>query len=482
MAKSIKTNLIYSTLNTLLGVLYPLITIPYVSRVLQPEGFGLYNFLNSFIAYIVLFANIGISVYATKEVAKIRDDKDKRSQLTVEIFSLSILTMLIAFSSVFVLISFVDKIHEQKELFLIMSLIVVFQPLGVNWFYQAMEDFEYVTIRSLIVKVIAFVLLFVFVRSKNDLIPYAMLVVFASCSNNLCNIIRLRKYISFKKIRFSELNIIRHLKPCLVLFVLDLLISIYTNMDILMLGFFKTDTEVGYYTIGVKITHLLLAIISTIGMTLLPRFSYLLKEGLNEEFNRLCVKSMNLCIGISLPIVFGLIAIANPVIPIVFGYEYMNSIAIVQIMSSIILIAGITNVLGIQILLPKGKEKIVIYSTLAAAIVNFILNMILIPVLSGIGAAISTVVAELVVFIVQFFVGFKFFPNNIFSKQILDFIFGSLIMSVFLVVFRTLFIPPIWSVLLCVTIGALLYFIYLRLKQNELAMTIQGIVIKFVNR
>ena len=482
MAKSIKTNLVFSTLNTLLGILYPLITIPYVSRVLQPDGIGLYNFLNSFISYIVLFANIGISVYATKEIAKIRDDIDKRSKLTLEIFSLSILTMLVAFSSVFVLITCVDKIHAQKELFLIMSLIVVFQPLGVNWFYQAMEDFEYITIRSLIVKVIAFILLFVFVRTKNDLIPYAILVVFASCSNNLCNILRLRQYVSFKNIHFSELNIFKHLKPCLVLFVLDLLISIYTNMDILMLGIFKTDTEVGYYTIGVKISHLLLAIISTIGMTLLPRFSYLLKEGLYEDFDRLCVKSMNLCLGISLPIVFGLIVIANPVIPIVFGSEYMNSITIVQIMSSIILIAGITNVLGIQILLPKGKEKIVIYSTLAAAVVNFFLNMILIPLLSGIGAAISTVIAEIVVLGVQYFVGFKFFPRNIFSKQILDFIIGALIMSIVLVVFRTLFVPSVWIVLLYVTIGALLYYIYLRVKQNELALTVQGFVLKLIKR
>lgn len=472
MSSSIKVNYLYSIANTFIGLLFPLVTFPYVSRVLEPSGLGLYNFLNSIISYVTLFAGLGISLYATRKIAQHRDSLIERSKLTVEVFLLNVVTTFIAYSAVFILDLCLPRISEHRELFYVMSIGIILGPLSVNWFFQGIEDFKYITIRSLLVKCLSFVLLLTCVREKDDVIIYAIVSVIASVGNNLFNVIHLRKYISLHCFDWHTLRIWRHLKPSLVLFLLNIIISIYVNLDSAMLGFIKDDTAVGYYSIAGKLSHITLSMITTLGVVLLPRFSYLIKQNKVEEFDALARKSMDFTIGICLPIVAGFVTLAPLIVVTLFGEQYLDSILTLQIISPIILFASLTNVLGIQILYPKGKENIVILSTLGAAIVNFTLNWFLIPIYSQNGAAFSTAVAEVIVFVVQMTLGAKYFPKKIYSKNIFDYFIGTTIMIFAIFALLSFDFNAILQLIFAIILGIVIYSLYLYYRKNPLMISI----------
>lgn len=472
MSSSIKVNYLYSIANTFIGLLFPLVTFPYVSRVLEPSGLGLYNFLNSIISYVTLFAGLGISLYATRKIAQHRDSLIERSKLTVEVFLLNVVTTFIAYSAVFILDLCLPRISEHRELFYVMSIGIILGPLSVNWFFQGIEDFKYITIRSLLVKCLSFVLLLTCVREKDDVIIYAIVAVIASVGNNLFNVIHLRKYISLHCFDWHTLRIWRHLKPSLVLFLLNIIISIYVNLDSAMLGFIKDDIAVGYYSIAGKLSHITLSMITTLGVVLLPRFSYLIKQNKIEEFDALARKSMDFTIGICLPIVAGFVTLAHPIVVTLFGEQYLNSILTLQIISPIILFASLTNVLGIQILYPKGKENVVILSTLGAAIVNFTLNWFLIPIYSQNGAAFSTAVAELIVFVIQMTLGAKYFPKKMYTKNILDYLIGTTIMIFAILALLSFDFNVILQLVVTILVGILIYSTYLYYRKNHLMISI----------
>ncbi len=477
MAKSIKANYIYNIANTFLGLIFPLITFPYISRVLQPDGVGLYNFYNSIITYVGLFANIGIPLYATRKIAQHRNDVKQRSQLTIEIFLLNIFTTFIAYISVFILDAFIPRIHKNYELFYVMSLSVILGPLSVNWFFQALEDFKYMTLRSLFVKLLSLVLLIIFVREKDDVMAYAVIGLIASIGNNLFNFVHLHKFIQAKEVKWRELSIFRHLKFCLMLFVLNIAVSIYVNLDSVMLGFIQNDEAVGYYSVAGRISHIILSLITALGTVLLPRFSYLLESGKIEDFNRLCRKSMDFTIGISLPIVIGLILFSYPLVVLLLGSQYKESVLVLQIIAPIILLAGITNVLGIQILYPKGKDLLVICSTVGAAIINFTLNLVLIPYYSYNGAAFSTCIAELAVLLIQLWIGRYFLPSKLFnSKSIIDYLICSSVMGIVILLILNLNMPLWIELSLGIICGALIYLFALVCRKNELAIEIIELV------
>lgn len=482
MGKSIKGNIVYTIANTFLGLIFPLITFPYISRVLQPEGVGLYNFYNAILAYVAMFANIGITLYATRLIARHRDNLYERSKATVEVFLLHCLTTLIASSSIFVLAWAVPRIYEHQLLFFVMATSIVLGPLSVNWFYQGVEEFKYITIRSLAIKAFSMVLLLTFVKTQNDVIIYAIISVLANVGNYFFNIAYLRKFISLRGLRWSDLEVMRHLKPCLTLFVLNVVISVYVHLDSIMLGFLQSDAAVGYYSVPVRLSHIVLSVITSIGTALLPRFSYLLEVGKTSEFNALCRKSMLFIMSLSLPITIGLVILAKPLIICAFGWSYTPSILVLQLLSPIVFFAAITNVLGIQILYPKGKEKLVIYSTLGAAVVNFILNSLLIPIYSYNGAAVATCIAEAIVLVLQIYLGKHYLPHHLFPDRLWNLCVAGAIMGL-LVWSTTLTTMPQWLHLLVgITVGVTSYFALLLWFKNELAMSLLSTITNKLKR
>ena len=276
---SLKTNVILNYINTITGIIFPVITFPYASRILLPDGIGVVNFQISIINYIVLFTSLGIPLYAVKEIAKYRDNITIRNKTAVEITILSLLLCLFGYVAVALIGKLVPQIEANIALFYILSLTILFTALGVNWFYQAIEDFKFITTRAVLIRTIAAASLFLFVKDKSDLLIYGAITVGSTVGNNLINFIHLRKYIHLPTIKGLKLNIFKHLKPALRIFVLNLIISIYVQLNTIMLGFMDGDYAVGIYTAGNKIPHIILSLVTSMGAVLLPRCSNLVATG-----------------------------------------------------------------------------------------------------------------------------------------------------------------------------------------------------------
>lgn len=387
-----------------------MITFPYAARVLLPEGIGVVNFQLSIINYIVLLTSLGIPLYAVKEIAKYRDDKALRDRVAVEIISLATALCIFGYIAVWLLAKYVPQIHQQTALFYILSLTILFTTIGVNWFYQGIEDFKFITMRAIAIRTLSAVSLFLFVKNQSDILIYGLITVGSTVGNNFVNFVHLRKHIDMACIKIKELQIMRHLRPALHIFVLNLIISLYVHLNSIMLGFMKGDDAVGYFTAGTKIGIVCLTLIYSIGSVMLPRCSNLVQKGDDEGFAKIITKSARLTFALAFPMVVGLLVLAAPLTIVFCGPEYLPSIPVLYLNAPVILIIGLTNVMGIQVLYPKNKVNMVIWSVSGGAVMNIILNFLLVPHLGATGAAISTLSAETTVFTIQLLLGHKYFP------------------------------------------------------------------------
>ena len=454
---SLKTNIVFNFLNTITGIVFPVITFPYAARILLPDGIGAVNFLQSIVNYIVLLTSLGIPMYAVREVAKYRDDIIKRNTVTVEITMLSLFLCLGGYIIVWLLGEFIPQIHSQLALFYVLSLTILFTSLGVNWFFQAIEDFRFITVRAVVFRLLAAIALFLFVRTKDDLLIYAFVTVGTAVGNNIINFIHLRKYIVLEQIPWNRLQVWKHLKPSLHIFVFNLITSIYLNLNTVMLGFMQGDSAVGFYTAGNKISHIVLTVVASLGVVLLPRCANLVENGHVDEFATVTRKSFRLVQALSLPSTFGLILLAFPIVTIFGGSEFADASSVLAWTAPVVIFIGLSNVFGIQILYPLGKENLVIWSTMGGAVINLILNLLLIPYWSYTGAAISTFIAELTVLLIQIMWGYRYIPFPIFEKVNANYLIASLVMTV--IVFPlTLLLDDVWlSLLLSTFVGGGIY-------------------------
>lgn len=454
---SVKSNILLNGINAVTAILFPIVTFPYVARVLFPEGIGAVNFQLSIINYIVLLTSLGIPMYAVKEVAKYRNDKVIRDRIVVEIILLSIILCLLGYIAVWLLAEYIPQIHQQKSLFYILSLTIFFTAISVSWFYQGVEDFKFTTYRAVAIRLLATASLFIFVKDRGDLHIYGMITVGATVGNNFVNFVHLRKYIDFSLIKIKELKIFRHLEPAIHVFILNLIISLYVQLNSIMLGFMQGDDAVGYFTAGSKISHVGLTLISSFGTVLLPRCSYLLQIGDHEGFSSIINKSVRLTVALSLPMTVGLIILAIPVTLIFCGPEFIDTIPVLYLNAPVIILIGLTNVMGIQILYPKGKVNIVIFCVSVGAIVNILLNILLIPRYSSTGAAFATLIAELAVLIIQVICGRKYFPfkmSVIFNSKC---IIATIIMGIVVFVITQIFEDQTFQLIMGITIGTMVY-------------------------
>jgi len=472
MAKSIKENFIYNMIGTVSGFLFPMITFPYVSRVIMAEGIGQVQFYISIINYVVLLTSLGIPLYATREIARVRDNITDLSRTTTEIILLNLILNIVGYAAILVMCFTIDQIMQNIPLFLLLSTSIVLTTVGCPWFFSGVEDFKYITIRGLIIKVICIVFLFLFVRDKSDLMYYAAYTVFGSIGNNILNFIRLRRYIRLGTFKPRELKIWRHLKPAFAIFVFNLVTSIYVNLDKVMVGFLSDNESVGYYTAASTLSHILLAAVTSLGTVMLPRLSNLVKQGDMDSFHRLAKKSYNFIVTMSLPICGGLIILAPSLIRIFSGEIFTPAIPTLQIISPIIVAIGISNLIGIQVLYPLGKIKIVTISTLVGAIINCTLNFLLIPNYAQDGAAIATVCAEISVTMTQFIIAGKYIPFKFIDKKIIYCFVATLVMMLICYLFMTLGCSDVVNLTVVPVIGAIFYGVVMLLAKNEIVIEV----------
>lgn len=472
MAQSVKVNYILNLINTGTQMLFPLITFPYVCRVIEADGIGQINFFQSIISYISLFTCLGIPMYAIREIARDRSDVVQMNRTAMEILLLHSMLTLVGYAIVAILCLTVPQIQVNIPLFLILSLTIFFTAIGCEWFYQGIEDFKYITIRGLIIKTVSVVLLFIFVKSKTDLLYYGCYTVFGVLGGNIFNFFRLRKYIHRENIIFSELHIKRHIKPVLKVFSFSVVTSIYLQLNTVLLGFLKNALAVGYFAAATKVMQMLLTMSACLGSVMMPRASHLIAENKEDEFNRLIQKSYDFTLAIALPMTIGLIFCAPSLITALCGVKFEHSILPSQIIAPIILMVAISNVFGIQVLFPKGKINIVTLCCGIGAVADLILNLCLIPLFSYIGTSIAYLGAEVATTVSMYFIGRRYIPIIYFKKSHLTYALGCVVMAFALYGLSLLQLPTFTILLLQGCCGVLAYFIILCICKDEMLVHI----------
>lgn len=474
---SVKKNFVLNLIYTISGILFPLITFPYISRILFAEGIGKVQFYSSIVEYIILLTSIGIPLYAVREIARVRNDRVRMSETMTEILLLHTILSVAGYMLVFVLINTVAKIQADIPLFLLLSTSIFFKVIGVEWFYNGIEDFKYITIRSIIIRVLSLIALFVFVREKDDLYYYAAISVAATVGNNVFNFVRLRRYINLSDFGWRGLQIGKHFKPALKVFVLNLIISLYIHLDTIMLGFFKDEAAVGYYTASVRVSRTLTSVVASLGVVLLPRLSNLVSSGSMEEFRSLSQKSIDFITGLSLPLTVGVIFMASPVIHLFCGNHFEPSVITLQLMAPIILFISISGIYNLQILYALNKEKLAIISASFGAVVNLTLNFILIPYYSQYGAAVATLFAELIVVISTVILGKRYIPINLFSREKITYYLATLLIVVLLFSLRYAHLSEIVYLAIGTIASVFIYILFLVVRKDSLITQIMQLCI-----
>ena len=476
MAKSVKANYLFNLMNSASQLLFPLITFPYASRIMMADGIGQVNFFQSIISYISLFTCLGIPMYAIREVAKVRDNPEKMTRITVEILLLHAFLTLLGYMAVAVICLTVTKVQTDIPLFLLLSATIFFTAIGCEWFYQGIEDFKYVAIRGLLVKLLSVVLLFLFVKTKEDILWYGAYTVLGVLGGNIFNFIRLRKYLHRDVIDFRALHPLRHLKPALHVFALNVVISIYLQLNNVLLGFMKDAEAVGYFTAATKIMMITMSISSSLGAVIMPRTSNLIAEGRMDEFRILIQKSYDFVLALAMPLTVGLIFTSPSIILLLSGEGFAPAVLTSQIVASNILMVGLSGVMGIQVLYPLGKINIVILCTLIGAAVNVFFNVLLIPRYGHNGTAVAYMLAEVAVTVSMFLIGRKYIPIQFLKKQHLHYVGGGIVMGGVLYFISLLGLSIISTLITMTCVCIMVYIIVLLWLKDSIGMVILSIV------
>lgn len=398
--KSLKLNFFMNVMLTMSSFIFPLITFPYVSRILLPVGTGKVSFATSIVTYFSMFAQLGIPTYGIRVCATVRDDRKKLSKVAQELLIINLVMCILSYAVLFIAIFTVPRLKEEKNLYIILSFTIILTSIGMEWLYKALEQYTYITMRSVFFKFVALVAMFLLVHKQEDYILYGGITIMAASASNVLNLVNVHKYIDLKPIGNYDFK--RHIKPIVIFFAMSCATTIYTNLDTVMLGFMATDADVGYYNASVKIKSILVSVVTSLGAVLLPRASYYIQQGELKQFRRITSKALTFVFLIATPLMVYFIYFAKEGIYFLSGSSYESAVVPMQLIMPTLLLIGITNILGIQMLIPMGKEKVVLYSEIWGAVVDVIINAILIPKYASVGAAIGTLIAEFVVFVVQF--------------------------------------------------------------------------------
>jgi Membrane protein involved in the export of O-antigen and teichoic acid len=397
---SIRKNFLMNALLTMSAIVFPLISFPYVSRVLLPAGTGRVQFVTSVVAYFSMFAQLGIPTYGIRACAKARDDRTALTRTAHELLAINLIMNGIVYLALAGTVALVPRLREEKALFAVLSLTILLTSLGMEWLYKALEQYTYITVRSVAFKLVALGALFLLVRSEKDCVIYAGISIFASSASSLMNLIHARRCIGFRPVGGYDLR--RHLKPVAVFFAMACATTIYTHLDSVMLGFMATDADVGYYSAAVKVKFILVSLITSLGAVLLPRSSWQVEHGDMAAFRRTTRRALRFVFLLAVPLAVYFMLYARETIRVLSGEAFAPAVAPMRVIMPTLVLIGATNILGIQILVPTGREQAVLRSEIAGAATDLILNALLIPRMQATGAAIGTLAAEAVVLAVQY--------------------------------------------------------------------------------
>ena len=405
--RNIGTNALLNVAKTLLLVLFPLITFPYISRVLQVDNLGKINYAQSIVSYFGLLAALGISTYAVREGARLRNQKEKLIDFASEVFSFNLFTTAIAYITLLIIACSMAKFQQYTLLLFIESFTVIFTTIGVDWINVIYEDYLYITLRSLLLQVLVLVGMFVFVRTTQDYIIYAIITVAANGCISFLNLWHARQYCPFK-ITF-HIHWRKHIGPTLVLFSNTLAVSIYLNADTTMLGWMVGAYYVGLYVVAVKIYSLIRQLIASMYNVLVARMSLYHAENQLDEFKHLLNTVLNIVILFSIPATVGLCLTSTEIIRLISGENYIFASSALRILAFAFFFAILGGILASCVNLPLRREKFNLVATSISALLNILLNLWLIPIFKHNAAAFTTLLSEVTVSMILLFTARRYY-------------------------------------------------------------------------
>lgn len=462
--KSLVNNGIFNIIKTFSNIVFPVVTFTYASRILGDTGIGQVNFAKSIISYFTMIAMLGMKYYGTRKGAKLRDNSVAFSQFSQEMLIINGCTTIFAYLLLILAMMTVPRLQEYETLLLINSLAILLQGMGMEWMYQALEEYRYIALRSVLFQGIAFVALFLFVRTPEDVVPYAMIHLLASSGSYVLNFVNARKYVRFQ--RFDHYEIKKHLRPILWLFAMAVSIELYTVLDSTMLGFLQGDAAVGRYTAAVKVNKMMNTLITAAGAVMIPRFSYYIHNREHEKVKSLVASVYNFVFMLSIPIFIGLFLFSDEIILLFSGEGFASAGFTMRLLTPIVIIIPFSIVTNLQIFVPMEKEKLILQSTLTGAVTNFICNLLLIPRFAEDGAATATVLAEFAVTAVCFWNIGKFYDRKQIFRQYFQYWIAAAPIPVIVLLVRL--IPVHYIIRMCIAIpfSAVCYFALLWLMRN----------------
>lgn len=473
-----KLNYIYSVAYSILTTLLPLVTAPYISRVIGANGLGIYNYNYTIVMYCMLFAMLGVGYYGNRAIAKVRDNENERNEVFSEIYSLQLLTAGIV-ATVYILYVLI-VVKENRLIAGIMMLYVLAPSITVNWFFYGLEMFKITVTRNFVVKMITVSLIFIFVKNSGDLWKYTLILAMGTFISEGYLIIYVHKYVRYKRPTFE--NILKHLKPNVILFIPVFAVSIYRSMDKLMLKWIVDYEEVGFYSNSEKIINICIAFISALGQVMLPKMTNLLANGNSEQFNVLTRKSLKFSSFLSIAMFYGLLGVSRDFVPLFYGPGYEPCIPLLELLSVNLMFLAWGSVLRSEFLVPKEQDSIFIKSVLWGVVVNLLLNFLLIPRLKAIGATIGTISAE-VFSLIFILVGIRkeFDVRRVIKDALPYYVIGA-IMFVSVRLVERLNLAPTYLLLSEIITGIVVYLvlslIYWHITKDEMEATVRGVLRK----
>lgn len=463
--KSLKKNSAVNLLKTILGLLFPLITFPYASRILGVENIGRVNFANSIMNYFVLFAGLGISNYAIREGAKIRDNKELINKFCTEILLINISSTIFSYIGVFAVIQ-LPVFQPYKALLLLFSTTILFNVVGMNWLFNIYEEFIYITVRTIFFQFISLVLLLTLVDKQSDSMIYAGILVLSSVGANIFNIFYTRKFVRF--FPGKPYDIKRHLKPIYIIFGMSIASTIYLNLDMTMLGLQAGDYQTGLYAAATKLNKIVCNVISSVCVVFLPRLAYYLEMERKDEFRMLVDKAFYYILGLTIPASVGMFVLSKEIVLVFSGLTFIEAVPATMIKAPNIVLSVINGFIAIQLFMPLNKEKESLYATMAGAVINCILNYLMIPKWGAAGAALATICAEGSVFLICLIYLKGVYPLKSLAREIGKYLIGGA--GIF---FASTLIQKLnlnlWPHIMLITIaGIIIYFVILSYLKSVL--------------
>lgn len=463
---NVKKNYIFNTINRISKVLIAVITVPYVSRVLGSSNIGIYSYTYTVATYFVLFIMLGLENYGNREIAKNKHNKDELNRVFSEIYLMQVIIGFIVLMIYFVY-SFMS-VDQYTVIFRIQSVYVFGALLDVNWALCGLEEFEFTSIRNIILNVVSLILILFFVNDKSSLFKYTLILCVVSLLNNCTGWIYIRRHI--RLVRVERISVLKRVLPNIVLFIPVFAVSLYKMMDKIMMGMMTGINQVGLYESAEKIIQIPTLLISSLGTVMLPRMSSLYSLGMNDDARDYLKKSINISMLLSTSLCFGIMGISKEFVPIFYGRGFSLCSTLYLILLPCCIFLAFSNVIRTQFLIPKSKDKIYITAVISGAIVNMILNVMFIPKFGAVGAAIGTFIAEITVCVIQTIAVREYLPiKNYLAQSILYTLLGTLM---FLIIYFIKFnISLLLLMVIKVVLGGIVYivgFLFIQRRQCKL--------------